>query len=114
MTPRSHFSASDNDVFMTRKGKAFVEGKVPCQWKLCIAATDEDYLVELLFTISEREDCYFVKYSPADSPKCRDGMMLGRIFLTTKEATGKLWAELYTDSKIMCSLQDDDATERFR
>jgi hypothetical protein len=41
-------------------------------------------------------------------------MMLGRVFLTSKEKIGALWRELYSDSKLMCSFQDDDVAEKFR
>ena len=76
------FDQSKNGIFLFKKGPAFEEGKAaPCQWKICITATDEDYLASKLLEISKRSDCYYVKYSPATSPKSRDGMMLGRVFL---------------------------------
>jgi hypothetical protein len=108
------FYSSDRDIFRCRRGPAHDGGDAPCRWKLCITATDEQYLVELLYKITQRDDCFFVKYSPSGSPKCRDGMFLGRVFLTSEEKIGELWRELRTDSKLMCSIQDDIAIESYR
>jgi len=108
------FESSENGVFRFIRGPANDGGPAPCQWKLCITATDEEYLVTLIYEISQRQDCFFVKYSPSSSPKSRDKMMLGRIFLTTEDKIGELWQALYKDKKLMCSIQDDCATERFR
>ncbi len=108
------FTYSDRQIFKYIKGAAHHGQPAPCQWKLCLTATDEEYLVELLYEISQRDDCYFVKYSPGGSPKCRDGMFLGRVFLTTEAEIGKLWKELRTDAKLMCSVQDDGAMEKYR
>jgi len=108
------FHNTDSNVFKYRKGKAFVKDITPCHWKLCLTATDELYLAELLYDISKREDCYYVKFSPSGSPKCRDGMFLGRVFLTSKDAIGALWYSLRTDRKIMCSIQDDIAIKKYR
>jgi hypothetical protein len=80
------------------------------QRKLCIVATDQTALIELLYELSLRDDCYFVKYST----KPKDGMYLGRCFLTTDAAAGKLWSELKVHPKSMCTIQDDDFTESFR
>jgi len=109
-----HFEFTDRQIFKHRRGPAHDGNPAPCRWKLCITATDEKYLVELLFELSNREDCYYVKYSPNGSPKCRDGMFLGRVFLTTEAEIGKLWKELRTDAKLMCSVQDDGAMEEYR
>jgi hypothetical protein len=108
------FEYSDRKIFRFREGPANTGGRSPCQWKLCVTATDELYLAEVLFEISEREDCFYVKYSPSGSPKCRDGMFLGRVFLTSEEKIGELWSKLRTDKKLMCSIQDDSATMRYR
>lgn len=109
-----NFDYTDRKIFKHRRGPAHKGGPAPCRWKLCITATDEEYLVNLLYELSLREDCYYVKFSPGGSPKCRDGMFLGRVFLTTEEETGKLWKELRCDAKLMCSIQDDAATEKYR
>ena len=109
------FESTENGIFRFIRGPANKPGEhSPCNWKLCLTATDEEYLVKILYEISQREDCFFVKYSPSHSPKSRDGMMLGRIFLTSQQKIGELWRELYSDKKLMCSFQDDDVAERFR
>ena len=73
-------------------------------------ATDKDALIKLLYELSKRDDCYYVKYSTDP----RDGMYLGRCFLTTDDAVGNLWAELKPHPKFLTSVQDDEFTERFR
>lgn len=103
------FEPTDRNIFRFRNGPANSGQPAPCQWKLCITATDEEYLVNLLYNLSKRKDCFFVKYSPSGSPKCRDGMFLGRVFLSDPEAVVALWSELRTDKKLMCSIQDDNA-----
>lgn len=108
------FESSDKDIFRFIKGKAFTPGSPPCNWKLCITATDEAYIAKTLLDISKREDCFFVKASPSSSPKSRDQMMLGRVFLTSQEDIGALWKKLYKDRKLMCSIKDDDATQKYR
>ncbi len=109
-----HFEYSERKIFRFRNGVAHDGGSPPCQWKLCLTATDEHYLAEILFKVSERDDCFYVKYSPSGSPKCRDGMFLGRVFLTSEEKVGQLWCKLRTDKKLMCSIQDDIATRKYR
>lgn len=59
------------------------------QKKLCLVATDLALLVELLYGISLREDCYCVKYGRV----AREGMYLGRVFLSTDEAVTELCEE---------------------
>lgn len=78
--------------------------------KVCVVATDKAYLVEVLYGISLRPECFWVKYST--EPK--DGMYLGRCFLLTDQAAGKLCQEFKADPKLMVSLQDDDFFNQFR
>ena len=78
--------------------------------KLCLVATDRTYLAETLFRLSLRPDCYYVKYST----RSKDGMYLGRCFLLGDDAVGELWHELRADPQLMCSVQDDEFTARFR
>ena len=106
----SQFSPSHGGVFMERSGPARQADKQCSQRKLCLVATDRNALARLLYDLSMRDDCYYVKYST----KPRDGMFLGRCFLTTDAAAGQLWAELKPHPKFMCSIQDDDFTESFR
>jgi hypothetical protein len=96
--------------FMTRDGEARRRGSQKCNKKLCLVATDKEYLVRLLFGLVNDENCYFVKYSAA--PK--DGMHLGRVFLCDETRVALLWRKLRSDPKLMCSIQDDDFTGPFR
>jgi hypothetical protein len=107
-----HFEANRN-VYRARdgKGRDRTRSDQPhSNRKLCFVATDKDFLVRLLYDLSLRDDCYFVKYS-ADA---RDGMYLGRAFFLDDTTAGGLWAEYKKHPKLMCSLQDDDITDGFR
>ncbi len=95
--------------FRERHGRAAGAARF-CNKKLCLVATDQAYLVQLLLELSDRSDCYYVKYTPAP----RDGMYLGRVFLLDERAVGELWAHLKRDDKVLCSIQDDDFVNAFR
>jgi len=99
----------DEGGFSCADGPATGKGYF-CNKKLCIVATDLTYLISLLEHVLERDDCFFVKYSR--QPK--DGMHLGRVFLTTPAAIGALWKQFKKDPKLMCSIQDDDFTAAYR
>jgi hypothetical protein len=98
----------EENGFLCADGKAMKEH--PCQKKLCLVATDEAYLVSVLEKMLERDDCFWVKYSP----KPRDGMYLGRVFLTDPRQIGELWKTFKRDDKLLCSVQDDDFILTFR
>jgi hypothetical protein len=110
MDVEKEFTPSHGGIFMERSGPANHEHSDVSQRKLCLVATDHDALIELLYELSQREDCYYVKYST----KARDGMFLGRCFLTTDIGAGELWRELKPHPKFMCTIQDDDFTRGFR
>lgn len=98
-------------AFLMRDGAARRAGAADCpNKKLCLSATDRPFLVGLLREISDRPDCFFVKCSVEP----RDGMFLGRVFLMDQQALARLWAELKSHPKLLCSLQDDDFTLPFR
>lgn len=96
--------------FLVRKGPAFKDGASFCKNKLCLVSTDKTFLAQTLYDLSLRPDCYFVKLTHTP----RDGMFLGRCFLMTPDAVGHLWARLKPHPKLMCTVQDDEFTERFR
>jgi hypothetical protein len=97
------------DVLMARDGAAKRRGQRSNK-KLCFVSTNKEHLVRLLFELSSRDDCCWVKYSI--SP--HDGMYLGRVFMTTDEIVGRLWAQYKAADKVYCTVQDDDFTQRFR
>ena len=105
-----YFSPAPRGAYMERKGPARIAGKAFSKKKLCLSATNKAYLINLLFELSERQDCYYVKYSM--NP--RDGMYLGRCFMTSDDVVGPLWAELKQHPMFLCSVQDDEFTEKFR
>jgi putative acetyltransferase len=78
--------------------------------KLCIVATDAALLVELLYGISLRADCFYAKYGMI----ARDGMHLGRVSLATDRAVSELCQALEGHAHLMVSLQDDAWFEQFR
>ena len=71
--------------------------------KVCFVATDRAFLAALLYELSTRADCYYVKYSVEP----RDGMYLGRCFLASDEAAGRLCEEYKGHAKLMTTIQDD-------
>jgi predicted N-acetyltransferase YhbS len=78
--------------------------------KLCLVATDPVFLVELLYGISLRQDCFYVKYGMI----AREGMILGRVSLATDEAVSELCQQLKGHPSLMVSLQDDAWFNSFR
>jgi len=98
--------------YMVRWGAGNPERAVAkgCQVKLCFTATDLDFLVELLYELSLDERCMFVKYSHT----AKDGMYLGRCFMDDVALIGELWQKYKLHPKLMCSIQDDTAVDRFR
>ena len=88
----------------------FGEDRQHSEMKVCIAATDRDYLVRFLYELSLRDDCYYVKYST----RARDGMYLGRCFMQTNDVAAKLCQDLKSHPKFLVSLQDDQFFASFR
>jgi hypothetical protein len=99
-----------NAKFLCRNGAAFERGQAYSQKKLCFTSTARDLLARHLLLLSKREDCFFVKFGVVP----RGGMYLGRCFLMTDEAVGKVWAEYKSHPSLFCTVQDDDFVERFR
>src|SRR5690348_7315199 len=77
--PRFHLRALGR--FMDRTGPLGRDAPYSNK-KLCIAATDLRLLADMLYGLSLRPDCAFVKYGTYQ----RDGMYLGRVFLATDAA----------------------------
>jgi hypothetical protein len=96
--------------FMALWGPASNYDERGCQKKLCFVATDPALLADVLSELAARPDCVFVKYSTYQ----KDGMYLGRCFLTNELEIGMLWARYKEHPRLFCSVQDDDFTARFR
>ena len=103
------FVSAHGGVFMERYGGAG-QSAAYSRKKVCVVATDKSFLVALLYEWSKRGDCYYVKYSA--SP--RDGMYLGRCFLISDEAAGRLCREYKGHPKLMVTIQDDDFFNDYR
>ncbi len=104
------FEPRHNGYFQIRNGRGRQPDVAFSNKKLCFVATDQVFLAELLRELSDREDCYFVKFTTA--PK--DGMYLGRCFLLTDTAVGELWQRYKVHPRLMCTVQDDNFTSAFR
>ena len=103
------FKSSHGGNFMGRFGPVG-EGSPHSQKKVCLAATDHEFLIRFLYALSLRNDCYYVKYST----RARDGMYLGRCFLETDEAAGRLCQDLKAHPKLLVTIQDDEFFNGFR
>ena len=57
------------------------------QKKLCFVATNQELLAGVLEELASRPDCVYVKYSLYQ----KDGMYLGRCFLTDDHQVGLVW-----------------------
>jgi hypothetical protein len=107
---KKRFRPTLNGYFMELRGPAWIMGERGCNKKLCFVATDRALLADVLFQLAERPDCYYVKYSVHP----RDGMYLGRCFLTDEHEVGVIWNEFKAHPRLFCTVQDDDFTAPFR
>jgi hypothetical protein len=103
------FAPSHGGRFMARDGGAG-RSAVRSEKKICFVATDKRFLIAVLHQLSLRDDCCFVKYSVAP----RDGMYLGRCFLTSDEAAGHVCKQYKSHPKLMVTIQDDKFFEAYR
>jgi hypothetical protein len=103
------FTATHGGKFMSRYGAAG-QATISSKKKVCFVATDKPFLVQLLYELSLRDDCQFVKYSVEPC----DGMYLGRCFLVSDDAAGRLCQQYKPHPKLMVTLQDDEFFAAFR
>jgi hypothetical protein len=96
--------------YQAARGPCFDEDAPSPRYKLCLVATDLQYLISFLERAVTRPDGYYVKYAP----EAKDGMYLGRVFLDDDEALGQLWSEVKKDDKLLASVQDDHFIQTFR
>ena len=107
---RLGFHSLRNGRFMAIDGPGRSPGAEYCRRKLCFSATDLPFLAELLRSLAQDPDCYFVKYSTYD----RDGIHLGRCFFLNEDKVGRTWALYKAHPKLLCSVQDDQFTRPWR
>jgi len=103
------FTAAPSGPFRERQGPRGPDGAHSSK-KVCLVAADAQFLIDLLYGLSLREDCFYVKYGTVS----RDGMYLGRCFLATDEAASELCQELKGHPRLLVSLQDDAWFASFR
>ena len=99
-----------NPKFLCRVGPAHARGETPSQKKLCFTGTDHELVARHLYALSQRDDCYFVKFGVV----ARGGMYLGRCFLTNDAAVGDVWARYHDHPSLFCTVQDDTFTAPYR
>ena len=104
------FEPLHNGVFLGRNGLGNQPGVEHSNKKLCFVCLDQNFLADLLLELSERPDCYFVKFTT----KPKSGMFLGRCFLLNDTIAGELWKQYKSHPWLMCTIQDDDFTKAFR
>lgn len=103
------FQPSRNGRFRERFGPDGPQARWS-QLKVCLIATDAPFLIDLLFGLSLRADCGYVKYGVIP----RDGMVLGRCFMKTDAIAAELCASLKGHPHLMVTLQGDDYFDAFR
>jgi hypothetical protein len=69
--------------------------------KLCLVTTDAKFLIDLLYGLSLREDCCYVKFAT----RAREGMYLGRCFMQSDRAAAELCAELKGHARVFMALE---------
>jgi hypothetical protein len=109
MHVEDEFYIGKNPRFYCRKGPDY-EGPACSQNKLCFTSTDRELLKRHLFQLSQRVDCYFVKFSIEP----RGGLYLGRCFLRTDRAVGRVWAQYKCHPTLFCTVQNDDFVHEYR
>ena len=98
--------------FLYRYGPLYEKGEPPpLNMKLCLTATSMSAMARILYELSERPDCFVVKM---DEAPLANGMIRGRCFLATKEATAEMWNKYKVTDDVLCSVQDDDFTKDHR
>jgi putative acetyltransferase len=103
------FTAWASGRFMERWGPLGKDASGSSQ-KLCLVATDAAFLIDLLYGLSLRADCIYVKYGTF----AHEGMYLGRCFLQSAAATAELCQQLKSHARLMVSVQDDDFFNPYR
>lgn len=98
------------DGFLRRDGPARAAGNY-CNKKLCFTSTAIEPMARVLYELSLRPDCYWVKL---DEQVGRHGMVRGRCFLTTEAAVAELWKRFKVTDTVLCTIQDDDFTSEYR
>jgi len=105
----ARFTAAQNNRFMTRYGR-LGEQAPHSQVNLRLVSTDPEFLIDLLYGLSLRKDCWLVSY--ASTP--RDGMYLGQLWLQSDGAVAGLYQDLKGHPRLMASIQNDAPLEDSR
>lgn len=104
MSVLDHFELDERE-FWFRDGPARARGDERCHIKLCFSCTTVEPLAALLYDLSLRDDCWYVKLDSFH--RTRNGIIRGRCFLTNEEQIAKLWTIHKHTDVVTCSVQDD-------
>jgi putative acetyltransferase len=109
MLKDARFALAQNGRFMMRWG-GLGEHVAHSQVNLRLVSTDPSFLVDLLYGVSLRRDCWCVNYALGP----RDGMYLGQLWLSSDGAVSGLYQELKGHPRLMVSIQNDVSLEDSR
>lgn len=99
------------EPFLFRYGADWAGGRPSCLIKLCFTSTAMGPMARVLHELSLRPDCEVVKMDQAPLP---NGMVRGRCFLKSPEAVAEVWLAHKVTPELLCTIQDDGFTERYR
>lgn len=105
----ARFTSPPSARFVTRFGR-LGEHAPHSQLNLRLISTDPGFLIDLLYGVSLRQDCWCVNYTK--SP--RDGMFMGQLWLQSDGAVSALYQELKGHPRLMVSIQKDTSLEDSR
>ena len=97
--------------YLRKDGLAKERGmKNKCKRKVCFISSDKKYLLDLLHTISESNDCFEVKYLSAE----RKGTHIGMCLFTNDASVGDIWARHEENPQVWAFIPDDDFCAEYR
>lgn len=97
--------------YMCRVGLAKARGmKSTCKKRVCFVSADKAFLLDVLFKMSNDNDCHEVKYSIEE----RGGNYFGVASFTNDSSVGDMWARYEAHPKVWVTIQDDEFCETFR
>ena len=97
--------------FMYRAGIAKQRGvRNLCRKKACFVTSDQTFLMNVLYDLSNAQDCFEVKFSSSS----REGCYIGFCQFTNDVAVGDLWAQFESHPKMWIIVHDEEFCESYR
>jgi hypothetical protein len=104
-----HFEQIGNNRY--RSGVAKDRGmKSLCKKRVCFMTTDRALLEEILYTVSQSNDCIDVKFSTT----AREGVYFGFSHFTNESSVGDFWAQYESHPKVWTTVQDEEFCDPYR